>query len=69
MANERSNTINFSGIFLPLLAVLFIGLKLTGYINWSWWMVTLPLWGGAALILAVLGLVALIVFLVAVIKG
>jgi hypothetical protein len=32
--------------FLSLLALLFIGLKLTGYINWSWWLVTLPLWGG-----------------------
>ena len=30
--------------FLGLLTVLFIGLKLTGYINWSWWWVTSPLW-------------------------
>jgi len=32
------------GVFLPLLTVLFIGLKLTGYINWSWWWVLAPLW-------------------------
>lgn len=39
-----------SGIgFLSLLAVLFIGLKLTNYIDWSWWYVTLPLWGGLAI--------------------
>lgn len=25
-----------------LLTVLFIGLKLTGYIDWSWWLVLLP---------------------------
>ena len=34
-----------SGIgFLSMLAVLFIGLKLTGYINWSWLWVLSPLW-------------------------
>lgn len=31
-------------IFLPLLAVLFIGLKLTGYIAWSWLWVLAPVW-------------------------
>ena len=47
---------NFTG----LLAVLFIGLKLTGYINWSWWLVTLPLWGGFA-VLAVIATIALLI--------
>lgn len=28
------------------LTVLFTGLKLTNFIDWSWWMVTSPLWGG-----------------------
>jgi hypothetical protein len=26
------------------LALLFIGLKLTGYIAWSWWWVLAPIW-------------------------
>lgn len=45
--------------FLGLLAVLFIGLKLTGYITWSWWWVLAPLWGGVAilLVLVVIGLI------------
>ena len=30
--------------FLPLLALLFIGLKLTNYIDWSWWFVMAPLY-------------------------
>jgi len=38
-----------------LLFVLFVGLKLTGHIAWSWWWITSPLWGaillGAFLIL------------------
>lgn len=46
-----------SGVgFLGLLGVLFIGLKLTGYIDWSWWLVTIPLWGpiGAVVIIFLL---------------
>ncbi len=31
-------------LILPLLFVLFVGLKLTGYIAWSWIWVTSPLW-------------------------
>ena len=30
--------------FLSLLALLFIGLKLTGHIDWSWVWVLSPLW-------------------------
>jgi hypothetical protein len=38
-----------------LLTVLFIGLKLTHYIDWSWWWVLSPVWipFGIVLILAV----------------
>lgn len=31
-------------LILPMLFVLFVGLKLMGYITWSWWLVTAPLW-------------------------
>ncbi len=27
-----------------LLTALFVGLKLTGHIDWSWWLVLLPVW-------------------------
>ncbi len=26
--------------------LLFLYLKLTGQVDWSWWWVTIPLWGG-----------------------
>lgn len=36
---------NSSGIgFMGLLAIVFITLKLTNYIAWSWWWVLAPLW-------------------------
>ena len=39
------NNKNTGGVsFLGLLTLLFIGLKLTGYITWSWIWVLAPLW-------------------------
>lgn len=38
-------------IGLPgLLFLVFVVLKLTGYIAWSWWWITVPLWGPLALV-------------------
>jgi hypothetical protein len=42
---------------LPYLTVLFIGLKLTGYITWSWVWVLAPTWipfGLAAILIMVI---------------
>jgi len=39
--------------FFGLLGILFITLKLTGVIDWSWWLVTIPLWFGIALFLVI----------------
>jgi len=30
-------------VFLPLLTLIFITLKLTNYIDWSWWWVLSPM--------------------------
>ena len=38
--------------FIGLLTLLYIGLKLTGYINWSWWRVLSPLWMTAIVYIA-----------------
>lgn len=35
--------ISCSELFVMMLTVLFIGLKLTGYIDWSWWWVLSPI--------------------------
>lgn len=51
--------------FTGLLTVLFIALKLTHYINWSWWWVLSPLWIGLLPIFIVAGflLIGIIVLL------
>lgn len=42
MANSNNTS---GGIgFIGLLTILFVGLKLTGYITWSWWWVLSPIW-------------------------
>ena len=50
------------GIF-GLLGIVFVVLKLTGHINWSWWFVTLPFWGGTALVLGIWVLIMVVLFL------
>ena len=40
--------------FIGLLTLLFIALKLTGYIAWSWWLVLSPMLVGMTLILLII---------------
>ena len=57
MANSNAS---HSISFFELLGLLFIGLRLTGHIDWDWWLVTLPIWGWWAFGLAVIGIAAII---------
>ena len=56
MAERSSNGIGFGTV----LFLIFMTLKLTGNIDWSWWWVTSPLWIPLALIIAIGGIGALI---------
>jgi hypothetical protein len=58
MSNNTSSS--SSSIFPSLLTVLFIGLKLTGHITWSWWWVLSPLWISALVGLTILAIVLII---------
>lgn len=52
------------GVGLPgLLTVLFVALKLTGVIAWSWWWVLSPIWISAALVAVILAAVFLVAVL------
>lgn len=54
----------YNGVgFLGLLTLLFIGLKLAEFINWSWWLVLSPILiptGVIVLIIAVIVIIAVI---------
>lgn len=47
MNNQTSNN---GGIgIVGMLGIVFVVLKLTGVIDWSWWWVAAPFWGGFVL--------------------
>ena len=59
----KDNTSSGIGIGM-ILFLIFMTLKLTGNIDWSWWWVTSPLWiplAAAAVILGVVGVIAMII--------
>jgi len=61
-----SSSSSSSGIgFVGLLQILFIGLKITGYISWPWWQVMLPIIISAGLTVGIL----LIIFVIAIAAG
>lgn len=51
--SQPKQVVHLHGIgTLSALGLIFVTLKLTGVINWSWWWVTLPWWGAPALAIA-----------------
>jgi len=63
MSKEISAAQGCGTSFSGLLTILFIGLKLTGYINWSWWWVLAPLWISFILTVIILIMLLFIVLL------
>jgi hypothetical protein len=61
MSNKKtaSSGISFGG----LLTIVFIVLKLTDHIDWSWWWVLAPLWIQIAIVGLILGLMLLFALL------
>ena len=56
--SKESNTGGISA--LSLLGVVFVVLKLCHVIDWSWWWVLCPFWGGLAIVIIVLVVVVII---------
>lgn len=54
--SSNSNGIGFTG----LLTIVFIVLRLTGFINWSWWWILSPMW--ISLCIAIIVMVVVIAF-------
>lgn len=64
MATETGKVVVRGGIStFSLLGVLFVFLKLTGKIAWSWWWVTSPFWIGSVVAILFVIFVLLLVFL------
>ena len=57
---DTNNSNNVGSLLAGLLGILFVGLKLTGYIDWSWWWVLLPFYGGLVFAIGILLILLLI---------
>ena len=68
MRNNNDNTTNIETVsvgtsFVGLLTIIFIVLKLTKVITWSWWWVLSPIWitwGVSIVTLFILGIVSIV---------
>ena len=62
-------TTSYTGLsFLQVLTIVFVVLKLTNVINWSWWCVLMPLWLPITIFLSIMFFVLVSVFLIKAIK-
>lgn len=63
--SNNNNPSSSGGIgFAALLTVLFVGLKLTGFITWPWLWVLSPLWIGLALFLVITAIIVIVALVV-----
>ena len=60
MSNSSSSSSGGIG-FTGLLTVLFVGLKLTNVITWSWWWVLSPIWISFLLLIIILSIAAIFI--------
>lgn len=54
-STNASSGISFGGA----LFLIFLTLKLTGLVDWSWWWVTAPIWGSWLVAIAIIGAVVI----------
>ena len=65
MSKNDKTTIQFGGTsFTRLLFLVFLTLKLTNVINWSWWWVTAPLWIIPSAIIIGIALLSVVAFII-----
>jgi hypothetical protein len=56
MSDSKSN----DGLgFFGALFLVFLALKLTGYVTWSWWWIAAPLWAPFIVLVLVISLIAM----------
>ena len=65
MDNKNGTKVEGVGIgFMQALFLVFLTLKLTHVIDWSWWWVTAPIWIPITVLLFVVGIIFLCYFIV-----
>ena len=60
--SDKQTTSGGIGIGM-ILFLIFMTLKLTGFINWSWWWVALPLYGPILAAILIMGVALLVAYI------
>lgn len=64
MTTDQSSSPSSGGIgFVGLLTILFVGLKLTEYIDWEWIWVLSPVWVSAAIVVTIFLIIVATIFI------
>lgn len=66
MSNGNTTTVQVGPGLAGSLTILFVILKVTGYINWSWVWVFAPLWIAGGIFVAVMVAILLFILLAAI---
>lgn len=69
MENNPGCTISLGGWGSTLLTILFVLLKVTEHIDWSWWWVFSPLWIPSAIFIIVYILIFIVYILALIYKS
>ena len=56
MKDKIKVELNTGTLFLELMFLMFLGLKISGKIDWSWWWVFAPIWVPVVLVIGFVGL-------------
>lgn len=68
LSDMENKQIIYSGIsFTNLLFIVLLVLKVMGYLTWSWWWVTAPIWmpfAGALALFSFVGIIGFLWFLI-----
>lgn len=70
MSNSKTVVVQKGGIgFMGALFLIFLVLKLTHVIDWSWWWVTAPLWGPLVVCVSIFLIAFVILISAAILTG
>ena len=68
MKNESQKSFPLWGLLFGILTIVFITLKLTGFITWSWLWVFCPLWFPPVIVLLLIAVVFILSLITNLIK-
>jgi hypothetical protein len=66
---EKKVSVKVGPGFAGCLTILFVALKLTGHIAWSWWWVLSPLWIGVVIVWGIWCLFFMIALIIAIVAA